>query len=178
MKPKVVLVLLLATVACEEPSQTPEDVEKYRKNEPTQELFGITYYYSDSAMLKAKLIAPHILEKKEKQETVIYINKGLHLEFFTETGQKESELSANRAILYNQRNYAEVYENVRVSNINGDRLETEKLIWDKQKDKIYTDAFVKITTSKEILLGTGMESNTSFTNYKIFKLKGTIRLQE
>ena len=178
MKHRIIIAGLIFLFACDEPSQTPVDVEKYRKNEPTQEIYGITYYYSDSARLKAKLVAPHILEKKENKEPVIHVDRGLRLEFYTSSGAKESELTSNRAILYNQRNYAEAHENVKVSNVNGDRLETEKLIWDKQKDKIYTDAFVKITTSKEILKGYGMESNTAFTNYKIFKLKGSIRLKE
>jgi hypothetical protein len=42
---------------------------------------------------------------------------------------------------------------------------------------LYTDKFVKITTDGEQLFGEGMEAQEDFTNYKIKKLRGTVKVK-
>jgi len=66
---------------------------------------------------------------------------------------------------------------VEVVNKTGEKLETERLIWDEQNKRIYTDAFVKITTATEVIRGKGMESNQDFTKYQIKQVTGTIQLK-
>jgi hypothetical protein len=66
---------------------------------------------------------------------------------------------------------------VEVINKNGEKLETEKLIWDENSQRIYTDAAVKITTDKEIIMGRGMESNQDFSKYELKQVTGTIQLK-
>ena len=57
-------------------------------------------------------------------------------------------------------------------------METEKLIWNELTQKIYTDAFVKITTDKEIIMGEGMESNQDFSKYELKKVTAIIQLKD
>jgi LPS export ABC transporter protein LptC len=71
-----------------------------------------------------------------------------------------------------------VKRKVIVVNVDGDKLETEKLIWDEQRQKIYTDAAVKITTADQILFGNGMTADADFTNYEITEPTGSIWLNE
>ena len=66
--------------------------------------------------------------------------------------------------------------NVRVVNRKGERLNTEQLFWDENKQKIYTNKFVTIKTAREILYGNGLVSNEDFTQYKITDLRGTIEV--
>jgi LPS export ABC transporter protein LptC len=70
----------------------------------------------------------------------------------------------------------EVKYNVEVVNAKGDKLNTEHLIWDEQKKKITSDAFVKITTAKEIIMGKGLEANQDFTQYEIKNIQGIINI--
>jgi hypothetical protein len=65
-----------------------------------------------------------------------------------------------------------------VVNKNGEKLETEKLVWDESRHRIYTDAFVKITTAKEVIMGKGMESNQDFTKCEIKQVTGQIQLRQ
>jgi hypothetical protein len=67
---------------------------------------------------------------------------------------------------------------VEVVNANGEKLNTEHLIWDEGKKKITSDAFVKITTAKEIIMGKGLEANQDFTQYEIKEVTGTIRIDD
>jgi hypothetical protein len=68
--------------------------------------------------------------------------------------------------------------NVIIINEKGEQLNTEHIVWSQKKEQINSDAFVKITTKTEILMGDGLESNQSFTKYKIKKIRGTIQLKD
>ena len=71
-----------------------------------------------------------------------------------------------------------VKNNVVIRNINGDILETDLLNWDENKQEIYTDDFVKITTKSEVIYGQGFVSNQNFSKYTIKNIKGTILLED
>lgn len=45
-------------------------------------------------------------------------------------------------------------------------------------ERIYSDKFVRITTEDEILYGEGFESNQEFTNWKIIKPTGSIKIKD
>ena len=57
-------------------------------------------------------------------------------------------------------------------NVNGEILNTEQLFWDENTRKIYTKEFVKITTKREILTGTGMVADDDFTGWEIENITG------
>ena len=65
-----------------------------------------------------------------------------------------------------------------IVNSEGERLNTEHLIWDRKNQRIYSNVFVTITTEDEVIMGEGFESNESFTKYKILKPKGTISQED
>ena len=83
-------------------------------------------------------------------------------------------LKANYGIRYDIKKQMEVKYAVELINKDGTKLETEKLIWNEVTQRIYTDVFVKITNRKEIIMGTGMESNQDFTKYEIKHVTGQI----
>lgn len=70
----------------------------------------------------------------------------------------------------------EAKDNVVVINDKGERLNTEHLVWDKKTGKITSDVFVEITTENEVIMGEGLVSNQSFTEYKILKTRGIINI--
>jgi LPS export ABC transporter protein LptC len=71
----------------------------------------------------------------------------------------------------------EARNNVVVTNSKGETLNTEQLMWDERSEKLYSDVFVKITTPDQIIFGEGFESNQNFTQYRINKIKGTIKVK-
>ncbi|MFZ9943462.1 MAG: LPS export ABC transporter periplasmic protein LptC, partial [Bacteroidia bacterium] len=70
----------------------------------------------------------------------------------------------------------EAFGNVEVVNFKNEKLNTEYLVWNEMTKKISSNEFVKITTTDKIIFGTGFESNQDFTNYRIFKITGTINI--
>ena len=144
---------------------------------PTEVADDIQIIYSDSAILKVILNAKH-LERFVGEDPYIEMSNGVHVRFFNNLGNVESELRSNYAISYEKSDIMEAKENVVVVNKKGETLNTEHLIWEKKTEKIRTDEFVKITTEDEVIFGHGLESNQDFTKYRIKKIKGTINLKD
>ena len=149
------------------------------KISPTQQGKGITMIYTDSAELKMVMKAGKMLTyEKNVKEPYTVLPAGVLVTFYNEEEKPETTLTANYGIHYPARHRMEVKYNVEVVNKDGEKLNTEHLIWDEEKKKIYSDAFVKITTAKEIIMGKGLESNQDFTQYQIKEVTGTIQLND
>lgn len=138
---------------------------------------SIRIIYSDSAELKVILEAGH-LERFMGENPYLEMTYGVHVRFFNNIGEVESELRSNYAVSYQNKDVMEAKENVVVVNKKGETLNTEHLVWDKKTEQIHTEEFVKITTEDEVIFGHGLESNQDFTKYKIKKIKGTINLKD
>jgi LPS export ABC transporter protein LptC len=149
------------------------------KLSPSQVGDSVTMLYTDSAQLKIMLKANRMLMfSKNVSEPFTVLPKGVFVTFFDEEEKISATLKANYGVRYDITKRMEVKYAVEVVNKNGEKLETEKLIWNELTKKIYTDAFVKITTDKEIIMGKGMESNQDFTKYELKQVTGTIQLKQ
>ena len=52
------------------------------------------------------------------------------------------------------------------------KLVTEELYWKPAENRVYNDKFVKITTGKQLLYGTGLEAKDDFSDYEIQNPQG------
>lgn len=140
---------------------------------------GITMLYTDSTLLRVKLEAPEMeIYDRDVEEKTTVMPKGVFVVFYNDEGKESTTLKADYGIRYEASKRMEVKYNVEVVNENGEKLNTEHLIWDEQTKKIRTDAFVKITTAREIIMGKGLEANQDFTQYQITEITGTLRVDE
>ena len=95
--------------------------------------------------------------------------------FYNTSGEITSNLTANSAIVDEKKNIMTATDSVTLKN-NERKLETEILIWDENKDKIYTDSDVIITTSNEIIYAQGFISDPNFSDYTLKKISGKMFL--
>jgi LPS export ABC transporter protein LptC len=145
---------------------------------PSQIGDSVTMLYTDSAQLKIVLKANRmLLFNKNVSEPFTVLPKGVFVTFFDENEKISATLKADYAVRYDVTHRMEAKYGVQVVNKNGEKLETEKLIWDENSQRIYTDAAVKITTDKEVIMGRGMESNQDFSKYELKQVTGTIQLK-
>lgn len=138
---------------------------------------NVDLFYTDSAKLKIHLTAP-LLEDYAGIIPKTIFPQGVHVEFYDDSGKVNSSLKSDYAERREKDEIMLAKRNVVVVNIKGEQLNTEKLIWDGKRRKIYTDAFVKITTADQVLMGNGLESDETFTEYEIKDITGTIMLNE
>lgn len=149
------------------------------KLSPSQVGDSVTLLYTDSAMLKIMLQANRMLVfTKDVSEPFTILPKGLYVTFFNEKEEVSATLKANYGVRYENSQRMEARYAVEVVNAEGTKLETERLVWDQHSRRIYTDAFVKITTADEIIMGKGMESNQDFSRYELKQVTGQIQLKQ
>jgi len=138
---------------------------------PSQESWGSTVEFSDSGVTKAILKAGHIFAFDNSRQT--FLDQGVHVDFFDSYGRHSSVLTSERGNVDEATNNLEATGNVVVTSDSGVVVVTNKLFWDNARQKIFSDAFVKITSPTEQLQGQGFESDQNLKNYRIFKATGS-----
>ena len=141
---------------------------------PSEQGEMVEVLYTDSGHVQMRITAPVMNHYTfNVPEAYTEMPKGIYVEFFNDSGKVKTTLKADYAVRYEKSKRTEAQKNVVVVNVNGEVLNTEKLNWDEAGKRIYTDVFVKITTKRDVLRGTGMESNQDFTEYEIRNISGT-----
>jgi LPS export ABC transporter protein LptC len=148
-----------------------------RPNDPVEEISGLQTIYSDSGAVKVLLEAP-VMKKILAPKPITELSKGMKISFYDANLNIISRMKSSYAIHYEQEHRWEARNNVEVVNVKGEKLNTEKLVWDERTNKLLSDNFVKITTSKEIIMGNGFEADQDFSHYKIFNVTGHITLNQ
>ena len=174
MRPLLLILLPLVWVAC---SEKPGGSYRSKKTDSiaTRETAeNVTIEYTDSGILKAVIESPVMIGVKNVRNPYIEMPKGIRADFLDANGKIESYLLSEYGISYTDKKRVIVRRNVRVLNVKCEKLETEELVWDQQKGRIYTDKFVKITTPEQIITGEGMESDQTFSDWEIMNVSGTI----
>lgn len=148
-----------------------------RSNLPLETGKNILITYTDSGYNKAKVFAPYLerFSNEERNESVM--KKGITAYFYNKENKVDSYLKSKYAIRYEREKKMIARNDVVMVNNKGDTLNTEELIWDETSQKIYSDKYIRITTKDEIIMGDGFESNTAFTKYKIYSIRGIISLK-
>ena len=84
---------------------------------------------------------------------------GIKVVFYDGKKDPVGSVTAKYAKYTKSSNLWELRDSVVVVNERNDKLETEVLFWDQEKDLIYTDRFVKITNEDQIIHGNRFESD-------------------
>jgi len=152
-------------------------VMEERNNMPLETGKNVLITYTDSGYTKAKVFAPYLerFATNERNETIM--KKGITAYFYNKNGKVDSFLKSKYAIRYDREKKMIARNDVVLVNIKGDTLNTEELIWDEVTQKIHSEKYIRITTPDEIIMGDGFESNTEFTKYKIYSIRGVISLK-
>ena len=142
-----------------------------------EELKDSEIIYTENGYLKVKVRSKK-MERFDEKEERIELSGGVYFDFYKldSTGSK-SVLICDNAIINNSTNIMIANNNVVLRGDNKE-LKSEKLIWDKQKDLVYTESEITIQTEDEIISGIGFKSNSDFTEYEIKKAKGVFSVEK
>lgn len=170
------LVFAAAWSGCE---NDPQDVAQFfREGPPDAEVMTqFEMVYSDSAVVKVRISGPLMLSYLEGTEQVQEFPEGVLVEFFDEaTGTVSSTLASRYGVRYALQERVVVRDSVVwQSLVNGDRLDTEELIWLEPEGRIYSDRFVRMRQADKVITGLGFESNQDFSETRVRAIRGVIR---
>ena len=136
----------------------------------------VVIQYSDHGKTKIKANAK-TLTRFNVEKPYLEFTDGIKISFYSEDGQVATTMTAEYASAVENSNLMTARKNVEVINAKGEKMNTEELLWDEQKKMIYSNAFVKITTTDEIIYGNGMQANEDFTDYVIKKITGKVKVK-
>ncbi|CUS98863.1 LPS export ABC transporter protein LptC [Candidatus Kryptobacter tengchongensis] len=176
---KIKFIILLTTVflfiSCEEKLK-PSIVQLPHQQIPSQESWNATIIFSDSGKVRAVLKANHIMVFQTQDVTIL--NQGFRVDFYDETGKHTSYLIADSGRVIEKTKNLEAYGNIIAVSDEGTKVETSRLFWDNERNKIRSDAFVKVTSPNEVLQGYGFEADQDLKNYVVYKVSGQARVEE
>ncbi|MCI1188280.1 LPS export ABC transporter periplasmic protein LptC [Hymenobacter sp. DH14] len=167
------LLLGLALVACEKKTAVgPPQVY----TGPLMETTNVVELVSDSAKLKFQLTAP--LQQQFDNGDFVW-PKGVKVTFYSADGKKTviNTLTAKYGKSDKAKNLYIMRGDVRVANVpNQQKMSTEEMFFDKNKQLIYTDTamFVKVETPTEYIDGYGLTANQNFSRYSIKRPTGIL----
>lgn len=134
--------------------------------------------YSDSAQVRVRITGPTMLQYLDRREPRQEFPDGVSVNFFGPGGSVTSQLDAHYGLRLENKNEVIVRDSVVWQSVEGEKIETEELIWDERSRKIYTKKFVVITRPDEIIYGYGFEADQDFTYSRINAIEGRLRVNE
>lgn len=172
------LCLVLILSSCGDKDLEKIKVISNNKDLPIEVGTNISINYTDSGFQKATLFAPLLERYATETRSETEMTKGITAYFYSREGKVNSYIKSKYALRNERERTITARKDVQVVNNKGDTLRTEELIWDEKSDKIYSDKAVRITTPDKIILGTGMVSNSAFTQFKVLNISGIISLNQ
>jgi LPS export ABC transporter protein LptC len=138
----------------------------------------IEILYSENARVQIKLTSP-LLVSKTLEEPVLLFPKGFTVFFYDSAMTLTSTITAEYGISYEKKKLMEARSNVVVENLEkGEKLNTEELFWDRDKQIIYSNSFVKLTSSATVIMGDGLTSKEPFEELVISHPTGPIEIKD
>ena len=131
----------------------------------------VAIYVSNDGKLGAKLTAPLMNRYLEDSSKMIEFPQSIHVDFFKDSNQIESQLSAKYAKYKETENIVYLKDDVVIFNTLGDTLWCKEMYWDQNTGKFYTeqDVVVKQHSPLAKIYGKGLEANQNLTDIRIFK---------
>ena len=168
---RLFLFFLVVLISC---TNDPKLVQEFVSDiqQPNEQIKGAELLHTENGKLKVRVLAISIERFQDIQPSLIFSD---HLEvyFYNDSSQLQSTLMADYASIDEDKKIMIAQNNVTLISSEDKKLETDELIWDETKNKIYTDKKVKITTGKDVIYGEGFTSTPDFKQYSITKIHGT-----
>lgn len=138
----------------------------------------IDVIFTDSGRLEARVTGP-LVKRFEGESPWLEFPEGFLAKMFDTTGRLESTIRADYGKRLEVTRIMTALGNVIVRNeIRNEQLNTDRLVWNELDHTIRTEAPVRITTPGKVLYGTGLESNETFTNYRILSPRGEMTMEK
>lgn len=131
----------------------------------------VAIFVSNDGKLGAKLTAPLMNRYLVDSSKMIEFPNSIHVDFYKDIDQIESQLSAKYAKYKETENLVFLKEDVIIFNTLGDTLWCKEMYWDQNLGKFYTeqDVVVKQHSPLAKIYGKGLEANQNLTDIRIFK---------
>lgn len=166
------MIILVVTLSCE--SRNDIIPKSDLLTLPSLSVKQFHTIFTDSGIVQLELTAPVMEQYDNKDFPYTEFRSGIKVDFYDKKEAHAGSVTSKYAKYTKTNNVWELRDSVVVVNDKNDKLETELLFWNQESDMIYTDRFVKITNTDQIIQGIGFESDTHLQHRRIKKVSATI----
>lgn len=138
---------------------------------PDHESWDVRITITNAGIKRAYIEADYLEQYNDKH--FISLEKNVKIDFYDADEKQISNLSADKAEINERTNFLRAINNVIVESDSGVTLFTDILSWDNERELIFTEDSVMITTeNNDTLYGIGFESDVNMERWKILKPRG------
>ena len=176
--PRVVVMLLLFTVACSKEVKEVVDATYDPEKSYTMKATQVNTLISDSGITRYRIEAAEWIVFGKAKEPYWYFPEGIYVEKFDTLFHSEASIKADTAYYFDKKGLWHLIGNVEVESLQGEQFDTSELFWDQKKEKVYSDKYIRMQQKEQIITGVGFESNQNMTRYKIFNSQGEFPVED
>jgi len=167
-----IVVLLVLTIpfsftACKKDKKTSVDMVYNPETVPSLDTDSVSMLISDSGLIRYKMIAKTWEVYDQAKEPYWFFPRGIYVEQYDTVFNIVFTAVADTAWNFEKKKLWRLKGHVFVKNALDETFSSDELFWDQQKQRIYSDKFVRVNRpDKGILLGkSGFEANQQMTRY-------------
>jgi LPS export ABC transporter protein LptC len=159
-----ILLIATVTVACSETASPPVAETAVAADSASQFMLGVSLRIHDGGLLRADVLA----------DTAFFFDDNTRLDlravqavFYTSTGARDGVMTADRARYGINSQSMEALGNVVVVSVDGRRLLTPQLAYDRTLNLVSSDSAFTATGPDRNLSGTGFTSDPGLNNLRV-----------
>lgn len=130
---------------------------------PAQVILDMDAAQTENGVVQMRLVAARMERyEKDSDQTMELFPEGFNVLAYNEDGLLETQIVSDKAehTVYGKTEKWSAYGNVVVTNyLEGQRLMTDTLYWDRERQRIFTDCYVRLYSPQGFMQGYGMESD-------------------
>ena len=174
----IALAVVVLFFSCSKKSE-PVVLKECNGKFPNESATDIHMLFSDEGVTSFELFAA-TLNKYIGDTVYMDCPDGITIYAYDEWGERQSMLTADYAISVEIPPRMEASKNVVIKDlVKNEMIETEQIIWDKNKQIIYSVVPVKQTKADgTVNYGDGFEADEHFTKYRVFNPRGEMLVEE
>jgi len=172
-------ILSLLIAGCKNDIETIQALTS-ESNLPDVTGFQIEMQYTDSGVLKGKIIAPEVYQYSKGEDPYNEFPRGMTAVFYDPAGNETSFIRANYAVYYTKKQLWEGRNQVYGENrITGEKIETDQIFWDQKEKRIYSEKFSKITNADGIFTGEyGFDAEEDLSQIRLKGYSGRVTIKD
>ena len=166
----IIPAFLIAGCGEKKTTAPPQNKSNPVQKAPDQEAWNSTVITSKMGHITAKVKYGHMSRYSDEQ--LMKFDEGVKVFIYDKDGKLSSTVDSDRGRLNEKTELVEAFGHVVAHSDSGATLYTNHLTYNHKKNKLYTDASVKLTTKTDTLYGIGFESDENLHHWIIRKPRG------
>lgn len=171
--------MALWSAAC---SDTERAARRYLEsgdnNSPISQIFDAEILYTDSGLVRARLLTPLISDYQTREGSMRVMPRGLKVLLYEAGGESSGVLVADSGVIYSHRDEVSAFGHIHFTNDRNEQLATSELHFNTRTFELFTEAFVTLRRGDEVLFGQGLQATDNFARLVIRRPMGQFILEE